>query len=55
MSAIDKQVPIANYSSIPNPFPGVFYLVWVLGLNKKGTSYTWTSVNQNLMAGDAQA
>jgi hypothetical protein len=26
--------------------------VWVLDLNKKGTSYTWTSVNQNLMAGD---
>jgi len=52
MSAIDKQVPIANYSSIPNPFPNVFYLVWVLDLNKKGTSYTWSSVNQNLMAGD---
>jgi len=52
MGAINEQVPIANYASIPNPFPGVFYLVWVLDLNKKGTSYTWTSVNQNLMAGD---
>jgi hypothetical protein len=52
MGAINEQVPIANYASIPNPFPDVFYLVWVLDLNKKGTSYTWTSVNQNLMAGD---
>jgi len=55
VTAIDKQVPIANYASIPNPFPNVFYLVWVLDRNKKGTSYTWTSVNQNLMAGDVQA
>ena len=53
MGAINKQVPIANYSSIPNPFPDVFYLVWVLDL--KGSSYTWTSVNQNLMAGDLQS
>jgi hypothetical protein len=50
MGAINNQVPIANYLSIPNPFPNVFYLVWVLDL--KGSSYTWTSVNQNLMAGD---
>jgi hypothetical protein len=50
MSAINSQIPIANYSSIPNPFPDVFYLVWVLDL--KGASYTWTSVNQNLMASD---
>jgi hypothetical protein len=50
MGAINAQVPIANYSSIPNPFPGVFYLVWVLDL--KGGNYIWTSVNQNLMAGD---
>jgi hypothetical protein len=55
MSAINNQIPIANYSSIPNPFPDVFYLVWVLDLNPAGTSYTWTSVNQNLMAGDVQS
>jgi hypothetical protein len=50
MSAINGQIPISNYASIPNPFPDVFYLVWVLDL--KDGSYTWTSVNQNLMAGD---
>jgi hypothetical protein len=50
MSAINSTVPISNYSSIPSPFPDVFYLVWVLDL--KDSSYTWTSVNQNLMAGD---
>jgi hypothetical protein len=47
---INKSFTITNYSSIPNPFPDVFYLVWVLDL--KGSSYTWSSVNQNLMAGD---
>ena len=54
MSAINTQVPIANYASIPNPFPNVFYLVWVLNLNQNqaGNNYTWSSVNQNLMAGD---
>jgi hypothetical protein len=56
MGAIDKQVPITNYASIPNPFPDVFYLVWVLDLNQNpnqaGPSYTWTSVNQNLISGD---
>src|SRR5271170_5034891 len=50
MQAINSAVTITNYSSIPSPFPDVFYLVWVLDL--AGTSYTWTSVNQNLMAGD---
>jgi hypothetical protein len=50
MSAITQKVPISNYASIPNPFPDVFYLVWVLNL--KGKSYAWKSVNQNLMAGD---
>jgi hypothetical protein len=53
MGAINHQVAIANYSSIPNPFPDVFYLVWVLDLN--GNSYRWTSVNQNLMDGDVQS
>jgi hypothetical protein len=53
MGAINGKVPIANYSSIPNPFPDVFYLVWVLDLN--GNSYTWTSVNQNLVSGDVQS
>ncbi|MGA2650870.1 MAG: hypothetical protein ABSF28_10115 [Terracidiphilus sp.] len=56
MSAINKQVSISNYASIPNPFPDVFYLAWVLDLNpnpnQTAPSYTWTSVNQNLMAGD---
>ena len=52
MGAINTKVPISNYSSIPNPFPDVFYLVWVLNLNEKGNGYTWISVNQNLIAGD---
>jgi hypothetical protein len=50
MQAIDSAVPITNYGSIPAAWPNVFYLVWVLDL--RGDSYTWTSVNQNLMAGD---
>lgn len=55
MSHIDKHVPISNYSSIPNPFPDVFYMVWILDLetdksNKQ--SYTWSFTQQNLMAGD---
>ncbi len=33
-----------------NIMPGVFYLVWVLDL--KDGSYTWSSHNQNLIAGD---
>jgi hypothetical protein len=53
MGAINSKISISNYASIPNPFPNVFYLVWVLDLN--GSSYTWTSVNQNLMAGDVQS
>jgi hypothetical protein len=54
MSNINGQVPISNYDSITNPFPNVFYLVWILTLNTTGTSssYTWSYVNQNLMAGD---
>jgi len=51
MGHIDKHVKITNYSSIPNPFPDVFYLVWVLDLDSKG-HYKWHSVNQHLMAGD---
>ena len=47
---INKAYPIANYKDIPNPFPGVFYLVWILDL--KDGKYTWSSVNQNLIAGD---
>jgi hypothetical protein len=50
MGHIQKEVPITNYAHITNPFPNVFYLVWVLDL--KGGQYTWTSVNQNLIAGD---
>jgi hypothetical protein len=50
MQAINSVVPITNYGSIPAAWPNVFYLVWVLDRN--GDSYTWTSVNQNLMAGD---
>lgn len=58
MSDINAQVSISNYSSIPNPFPNVFYLVWVLNLkqDKSGKNeYEWHSVNQNLMAGDVQS
>lgn len=50
MKAIDDKVPITNYSKIPNPFPNVFYLVWVLDFDNG--KYTWNSTNQNLMAGD---
>lgn len=53
MQAINSAVPITNYDSIPPVWPNVFYLVWVLDRN--GDSYTWTSVNQNLMAGDVAA
>jgi len=52
LGAIHDKVPISNYGSIPNPFPDVFYLVWVLDLD--GGSYIWSSVNQNLIAGDIQ-
>jgi hypothetical protein len=50
MQAVNEAFPIANYASIPSLWPDVFYLVWVLDLT--GTSYVWTSLNQNLMAGD---
>ena len=50
MQAINAAIPIANYALIPAAWPGVFYLVWVLDLN--GSSYTWSSHNQNLVAGD---
>ena len=53
MKAIDKAVPISNYSSLPKAWPNVFYLVWVLDLN--AGSYSWRSINQNLMAGDVLA
>lgn len=54
VGAIHGAVPIANYGSIPSKWPDVFYLVWVFDLDSKGKSYTWTSVNQKLMAGDGQ-
>jgi hypothetical protein len=47
---INKKYPITNYSSITNPFPNVFYMVWVLDLNDG--KYTWSFVKQNLIAGD---
>src|ERR1035438_9730085 len=50
IGAINSRVPITNYSSIPNAFPDVFYLVWLLDLSN--SNYAWTSVNQNLVAGD---
>jgi hypothetical protein len=53
MQAINAAVPITNYGSLPEAWPNVFYLVWVLDLNNG--RYTWTSVNQNLMAGDVTA
>lgn len=53
MQAINNSAtPISNFSSIPKKFPNVFYLVWILDLSPDGTSYTWTAVSQNLMAGD---
>ena len=52
MSAINKAVPISNYSSLPPSWPDVFYLVWVLDLDTTSNSYMWQSVNQNLMQGD---
>ena len=50
MQAINGAIPIANYESIPTAWPEVFYLVWILDL--AGGSYTWSSQNQNLIAGD---
>jgi hypothetical protein len=50
MGAINHAVTITNYSAIPNPWPDVFYLVWVLNL--KDGKYVWHSVKQNLIAGD---
>lgn len=50
MQAINQAVPIQNYSAIPNPWPNVFYLVWVLDL--VSGVYVWSSQNQNLIAGD---
>jgi hypothetical protein len=54
MGNINERIRISNYKDIPNPFPDVFYLVWILDLGKKGKQYKWRSVNQNLMAGDVQ-
>ena len=51
MSAIDSAVKITQFSHIPNPFPNVFDLVWVLDLDKN--IYKWSSVKQHLMAGDS--
>ena len=48
---INKAYPIENYKEIPKQFPNVFYLVWILDL--KDGKYTWSSVRQNLMPGDA--
>lgn len=50
IDAIHATVSISNFDAIPNPWPGVFYLVWVLDL-KEG-SYLWSQENQNLLAGD---
>jgi hypothetical protein len=55
LGAIHKKFPIANYDKIPNPFPDLFYLVWILDRNAAKTGYTWSSVNQNLMAGDVES
>jgi hypothetical protein len=52
MGHINKHIEVSNYKKIPVPFPDVFYLVWILDLSKKGTHYKWSSVNQNLIAGD---
>ncbi len=50
MQAINNAIPIANYGSIPPAWPDVFYLVWVLDLNRG--SYKWSVQSQNLIAGD---
>ncbi len=50
MQAINNAIPIGNYGSISAAWPDVFYLVWVLDLN--ASSYTWSSQNQSLIAGD---
>jgi len=54
LSHLNDHVPISNYNEIPNPFPDVFYLVWILDLSADGSSYRWSSVHQNLIAGDVQ-
>jgi hypothetical protein len=51
MQAINDAVEIKNWTDIPNPWPNVFYLVWVLDLDDKG-KYKWSSTNQNLLNGD---
>ena len=51
MKAIDSAFKINHFSHIPNPFPDVFDLVWVLDLDKN--TYNWSSVKQHLMAGDS--
>jgi hypothetical protein len=48
IQTIDQEAPITHYAAVPNPWPDVFYLGWVLDLH--GKSYVWTSVKQNLMA-----
>ncbi len=52
MKAIDSRVTIKNYAKITNPFPDVFYLVWVLDLHRG--EYKWTATNQSLMVGDVK-
>ena len=54
MGHINEHVPISNYDSITDPFPNVFYLVWILDLvtNDGTQTYTWSDTNQNLIAGD---
>ncbi len=56
MTDISDAVTISNFSSIqPNPWPDVFYLVWILDLYQTSTgdnNYMWQSAKQNLMAGD---
>lgn len=54
VGAINKSVPISNYSSIPSAWPDVFYLVWIFNLDSKGTSYEWHEVRQDLMVGDVK-
>ena len=57
MGHINHHVPISNFSSIPNPFPDVFYLVWILDLDTSANTpgYTWSSIDQCLVPGDPQS
>lgn len=57
MKAINSTVRITNYDALPEKWPNVFDLVWVLDLNAdtNPNTYTWTERHQHLMAGDVKS